>query len=126
MQYKLIERRNPQKREEPGKWYAIPVNDGKITQKNIADDIVDLSALSRGDVASTIENLLDTVPKYLLMGKSVSLGNLGTMRISFSSKGAEKPDEFNTNLIKGVKVVFTPSVDFKRVINTIKFERSKN
>ncbi|MCL2132204.1 MAG: DNA-binding protein, partial [Lentimicrobiaceae bacterium] len=72
------------------------------------------------------ENLLDTVPKYLLMGKSVSLGNLGTMRISFSSKGAEKPDEFNTNLIKGVKVVFTPSVDFKRVINTIKFERSKN
>jgi predicted histone-like DNA-binding protein len=126
MKYKLIERKNPlNKEEKQGKWYASPVNEGKVTQKMIASDIVDLSSLSRGDVASVIENLLDTVPKYLLMGKSVNLGSLGTMRLSFSSKGAEKPEEFNSSFIKNVKVVFTPSTDFKAVINKISFEKSK-
>ena len=125
MKYKLIERKNPQKKDEPGKWYASPVNDGKITQRNIANDIVDLSSLTRGDVLSTIENLLDTVPKYLLLGKSVNLGSLGTMRISFSSKGVNKPEDFNTKLINKLKVVFTPSTDFKNTINKVSFEKEK-
>jgi hypothetical protein len=31
--------------------------------------------------------MLDVVPKYLLKGKSVSLGDPDTLRISFSSEG---------------------------------------
>jgi hypothetical protein len=70
MKYKLIQRANPQHREEPGKWYASPVNDGKIDQKAISQEIVEISSLVRGDVSNVIESLLDTIPKYLLMGKA--------------------------------------------------------
>jgi len=123
MKYKLVERKNPLKKEAKGKLYASPVNDGKISQKEISADIVALSSLSRGDVGNVIDCLLDTVPKYLLMGKSVKLGDLGTLRISFSSEGVEKANEFNIGKIKGVRVVFTPSPTLRNSIKDIKFEK---
>jgi len=122
MKYKLIRRANPQDRKQQ-KWYATPVNDGRITQKDIAADIVDLSSLSRGDVANVIEALLDTLPKYLLMGKSVSLGDFGTLRLSFTSSGVQDLQDFNPNMIFGLKTIFTPSVDFKAKLDNIHYER---
>jgi predicted histone-like DNA-binding protein len=122
MKYKLTQRKNPQHREQEGKWYASPVNDGKIDQKTISLEISEISSLSRGDVLNVIECLLDTMPKYLLMGKSINLGDFGTLRLSFSSEGVEKPEDFHTNLISGVKVVFVPSVALKQAIEHIKFE----
>lgn len=122
MKYKLIERANPQDRSKV-KWYANPVNDGKITQRDLAREIVTTSSLSRGDITSVIENLLDAMPKYLLMGKSVSLGEFGTLRLSFTSEGVDTVDQFNTNLISGVKVVFTPGVELKKSLDEIKFEK---
>ena len=123
MKNKLIERVNPQDRSK-SKYYAQPVNDGKVSQKAIASDIVDLSSLARGDVANVIESLLDTIPRYLIMGKSVNLGDFGTLRLSFSSKGVDDPKEFNTNMISGVKVIFTPSVEFKTSLKKVRFEKS--
>lgn len=124
MKYKLIERENPQDRTEK-KWYAQPVNEGRVGQKEIAADIMDLSSLSRGDVSNVIESLIATMPRYLLMGKSVNLGDLGTLRLSFSSKGVEDPATFNPSLISGVKVIFTPSVEFKEKLKKVTFERSE-
>lgn len=124
MKYKLIERANPQDRASV-KWYASPVNEGKVTQRDIAKDIVVSSSLSRGDITNVIENLLDTMPKYLLVGKSVSLGEFGTLRLSFSSDGVEKAEDFNAGLISGVKVVFTPGVELKKAIEDIAFEKGE-
>jgi len=124
MKYKLIERANPQDRTKV-KLYASPVNDGKITQNDIGKDIVLNSSLSRGDVMNVVTNLLDTMPKYLLMGKSVSLGEFGTLRLSFTSEGVDTADQFNPNLITGVKIVFTPGVELKKSLDSISFEKSE-
>ena len=122
MKYKMIQRVNPQDRTKV-KWYASPVNEGKITKADLAKEVVNLSSLSRGDVSSVIENLIDILPKYLLMGKSVNLGELGTMRISFSSAGVENEKDFNASKISGVKIVFTPSVQLKKELGAIRFEK---
>ena len=123
MKYKMIQRANPQDRSKQ-KWYASPVNEGKITQKTIAADIVELSSLSRGDISNVIESLIGTVPKYLLMGKSVNLGDLGTLRLSFKSEGVDDAAKFNASMISNVRVVFTPSVEFKASLEKISFERT--
>lgn len=123
MKYKLVSRKNPQKPEETGKLYAAPVNDGKVSQKEIAAEIVGLSSLSRGDVNNVIDCLIDTIPKYLLMGKSVSLGELGTLRITFSSEGVETAEEFNIAKIKGARVLFTPSTVLRKAVADITFEK---
>ena len=123
MKYKLLQRKNPQAPLAAGKWYAVPVHNGKVSQKEIAGEIVGLSSLARGDVSNVIDSLLDTVPKYLLMGKSINLGGLGTVRLSFSSKGVEDPETFNTNLISGLKVIFTPSSELREKIKQVKYEK---
>jgi predicted histone-like DNA-binding protein len=125
MKYKLVERRNPQNPQATAKLYATPVNDGKISQRTIASEIVGLSSLARGDVANVIDSLIDTIPKYLLMGKSVSLGDLGTLRISFSSEGVASAQEFHVGMISGARVLFTPSSTLRDAIKDIKFEKSE-
>jgi predicted histone-like DNA-binding protein len=121
MKYRMIWRMNPQDRKMV-KCYASPVNNGKITKTDLAREIVNMSALSRGDVSSVIENLLEILPKYLLMGKSVSLGELGTMRVSFGSEGVANEKDFNTGKISGVKIIFTPGVELKKQLGDIHFE----
>ena len=124
MKYKLVSRKNPQNPQAPAKMYAMPVNEGKLSQKEISAELVALSSLTRGDVANVVENLLDVIPKYLLLGKSVSLGDLGTMRISFSSQGVDRPEEFTVGKISGIRVVFTPSPSLRKNIAGIKFEKA--
>jgi predicted histone-like DNA-binding protein len=125
MKYKLVRRKNPRYPQAEAKLYAIPVNEGKVTQQEVAVDIVNLSSLSRGDVGNVINSLIDTVPKYLLMGRSVNLGELGTFRISFSSKGVDEPGDFTVDKISAARIVFTPSVELKRKLDHIHFEKSE-
>jgi predicted histone-like DNA-binding protein len=73
-------------------------------------------------VSSVIENLIDILPKYLLMGKSVNLGDLGTLRVSFSSEGAVDQKQFDASKISGVKIRFTPSPKLKEQLRDLCFE----
>ena len=125
MLYKLKERVNPLDRNAPKKVYATPVYSGKIDKNQIAADLVLISAISRGDISSVIENFIDAIPKYLLRGHSVQLGDLGTLRISFSSEGANDPDSFEVGMIRGRKIIFTPGPAFKKILRDLTFEREK-
>jgi predicted histone-like DNA-binding protein len=122
MKYKLIERANPLNRNQK-KWHAGMVLYGRVTKSELAKEIVTVSSLSRGDVSNTIECLVDICPKYLLMNKSVSLGDLGTLRISFSSEGVENPEDFKVSMISAPRVIFTPSAELKKQLANITFER---
>lgn len=123
MKYKLVEKANPQKREEK-KWYANAVNQGTVSQREIAKNIADKSSLTVGDIANVIENLLEEMPKALVQGKSVHLEGLGTFRLSLSSEGADTEQGFTVGMIKGAKIIFTPSVEIKKILESIKYERA--
>lgn len=108
LKYKLVERGNPSDKTAAKKFYARPVKTGTKTVASLSTDIADISSLSRGDVNSVITNLVERIPKELLEGRSVSLGELGTLRIGFSSEGVDSEKDFHTSKIKGLKVIFTP------------------
>lgn len=123
MKYKLVQKGNPAKPDAAKKWYANPVKSGTITQKNLATQISGRSSLTSGDIANVLQNLVELLPQELIKGNSVQLGDFGTFRVSFSSDGAENEKDFTTDKIKGVKVLFTPSTDFKRILSEMKFEK---
>jgi len=125
MKYKKIQRKNPQKKEEAGKFYAAPVNSGKITLNTLSTRMERNSSLSRGDILNVLSNFLDEVPEYLKDGKSVQLGEFGTVRCSFSSEGVDKPKDVNASLIKKVRVIFTPGARLKHQLSDISFEEEK-
>ena len=60
-----------------------------------------------------------------MLGRSVNLGDLGTLRISFGSEGVDEKEVFIPSMIKGVRVVFTPSVELKNAIENIRFEKAE-
>jgi len=122
--YKLINRKKPGEKTDPGKIYATPVKRGSKPLKSIGSDIVKISSLSKGDVDNVLSNLVDLIPDYLLEGNSVHLGELGTMRLSFSSEGVENEEDFSTSKIKGLKIIFTPGKDLKDKISRARFEKA--
>jgi len=123
LKYKLIERANPRDLTAPKKWYATPVLSGKKDIRSLSTDIADISSLSRGDVSNVLTNLVERIPKELLEGNSVSLGELGTLRIGFSSEGVAGEKDFKTAKIKDIKVIFTPGKLIKEEIQKAKFNK---
>lgn len=123
MKYKLIERGKPGDTSAPKKWYASPVYTEKVSLKKLAKEIAGRSSLTSGDVLNVINNLLDELPAYLMRGNRVQLGDFGSFRLSFSSEGVEVAKDFNTNKIKGVKVLYTPGKDIKNQLDDIHFEK---
>ena len=119
----LIQKGKPGDASSPKKWYATPVKIGAVTQKNLATQISGRSSLTSGDVANVLQNLVELLPQELIKGNSVQLGDFGTFRISFSSEGVDTEKDFNTDKIKGIKVLFTPSSDFKKILSDMKFEK---
>ncbi|MDR2086998.1 MAG: DNA-binding protein [Dysgonamonadaceae bacterium] len=121
MKYRLIWRANPQDRTKK-KLYAAPVNDGTISEEDLKKEISTISSLSKGDVGNVFDGITDVTPKYMLMGKSVKLGNIGSLRISFSSEGVDDPAEFNAGMINGKRFIFTPSPELKKILDNLHFE----
>ena len=111
MKIKLVKRKNPQNKAEE-KHYASPVNAGRKTMRDIAQDVAGRSSLTRG------------LPAYLTDGFSVQLGELGTLRLSLSSKGSADEKTFDVETIKP-HVVLTPGVEFKDKLRKISYERVK-
>ena len=75
----------------------------------ICRQIAGRSSLTAGDVKNVLTNFLDELPTYMLMNRSVQLEDFGILRISFGSEGVDRAEDFSSFLIRGVKIVFTPS-----------------
>ena len=123
MKYTLIQRINPNDLQAPRKWFASPYNQGTVTLDTLAKEIAGRSSLTKGDVKNVLENFLDLMPEKMADGKSVKLGGLGTFRISFSSSGSDRKEDFNVSHIRNTKVVFTAGTEVKAALAAISFER---
>lgn len=124
MKYKLVERKNPVHKDDPAKTYAIPVWNGMIEIEDLATQIAGRSSLTKGDILNVLQNFLDEIPHYLLMGKAVNLNKLGIFRLNFGSSGATDAKAFNTSQIRKPTVSFLASAQLKKEIqNGIKYTR---
>lgn len=124
VKYKLVQRGNPANPDSPKKFYATPASRGKTTIKEISKDISDISSLNYGDISNVLNNFVQLIPKYLANGNIVSLGEMGNLRLNFSSEGADTESAFSPAKIKKVKIVFTPGPDLKQSIPTLSFEKT--
>ncbi len=122
--YKLVQRGNPGDPSAPKKFYATPANSGKVSLRNIGRDIEDISSLSYGDITNVLNNLITQVSKYLADGKIVSLGDLGDLRLRFSSEGVDEEAAFTPSKIRNVKIVFRAGKELDDKLSSIEFHKS--
>lgn len=115
--YSVSGRKNPQEKGTPPKYYASPQVSDNVSMDEFCRHIASHgSVYSRADVQSVLAQAVDCLREFLLDGKQVSLGDLGSFKIGLSSKGTITADEFNPSIhIKSVHVNWTPGMEFRNL-----------
>lgn len=119
-------------RGEPGvkgggtkKYYAAPVVQGEKTLDDLTKGVEKISTVSGADIRAVQYATVDVSIEHLANGQIVRLGDLGSLRVSFSSEGADKESDITANSITDARILFTPSPRLKEMLNTLKFEKEK-
>lgn len=119
--YNLVKRMNPSTKELL--WYASPSGKGVMDAAETAKIAVGNTTLSKGEFNHVMETVVDNLVPQIMSGITVTLGNLGKLRLSFSSKGVTNIDDFDPQtMIQNVKFIFAPSVELKQALQTATFE----
>lgn len=123
MKYKISSKRNP--RTQQTLFCPASVSPEVFDLKKVAQRIEDLSSLSRGDIMNVLDNLQRVVAQELVRGNSVRLGLLGSFRPSIRAKGVPLAKDVTPELIKSVKVVYTPSTEVRAQLSVqqLRFEK---
>lgn len=93
------------------KYYAaIAYRNGGLTQRGFIDHVAEhCISVPRAQVSAVITQLSECIPELISQGVSVKLDGIGIFYPTVASKGAAKPEDFNTNTdIKGVRMRFRP------------------
>lgn len=119
--YNLAKRKDPQTKTV--KWYAVPASKGAMDTDETARMAVADTTLSKGEFKHVMEVASEKLLPLLLSGISVSIGDLGRLRLSFGSVGVADMNDFDpTTMIKSAKLVFSPSKALKDAIAGATFE----
>ena len=115
---------NPQKRQEPGKWYATPKSETPLSGKAMTHAATANTTTAPIEMEAALELLAKFVPQQLQQGHTVKIPGLGTFRLTFKSDGVEDINSFRANcMIKNARIVFTPSKELREsVLSGLSFE----
>ena len=115
--FKFVKRKNLQKKDDAGKWYASPVVTNRLNTNTVCRAVTRNTTVAPTELESAFNLVCDGIPPQLQQGNSVQLGKLGTLRLSFGSAGVDEIDQFSTaSMIKNVKVIFTPSKELMSAV----------
>jgi len=123
LKYHLVQRKNPRVPTDPPKHYASVTQRNKISLRMLSNEIAQISTVSSVDTLAVIESLLTLLPKHLIEGDIVRLGDFGAFKVNLQSGGAETEEDFNNGFIKGVKLGFRPGRELKKALDDATFEK---
>jgi len=90
-------------------YYAHPKTQQHMTNKAVVDHIVRETSLSAGDVSNALISLSSIVCEALKQGMSVDLAELGSLRLSVSSKMMDTPEAVTVkDALNTPKILFSP------------------
>ncbi|MPT33341.1 MAG: DNA-binding protein, partial [Chryseobacterium sp.] len=87
IKFNVIPKKNPQKRDEPAKYYANIVGDGKTTLNDLAKHAGAMSTVSKADILAVLESTFSKIAEDIADGKIVYVGEYFTLQASGSSTG---------------------------------------
>ena len=123
--YKLQRKRNPQKPEEQGKWYAVPKTGKAASEKIMTRMATEDTTVADFELAAAAKLIGKYIRNQAVQGTRVRIPGLGTFRLSFGSEGVEDITKFHTGLIRNVKIVFTHDSDLRSsILSELSFENA--
>ena len=121
--YSLVQRKNPRNEMASPRYYAKAQARGVADIRSISDRIEIMCTVTRADVVAVLTALETCVSDSLANGEIVRLGELGSLQISLSSKGAPTKEEFNSSMIDKSRILFRPGETLSKMQQSLSFER---
>lgn len=118
---KKMQRYNPQKKDEPKKWYAVQQTLKQLDESEVANRIADETTLNPAEALMAIRQLRKVVQQALTEGQSVKLGNWGSFYASVSSTGYPTQKELTAGAIRNVRINFKPGDELKAAMQKASF-----
>ena len=125
IKFNVIAKKNPQRRDEPAKYYANIVGDGKTTLEDLAKYAAEMSTVSKADIVAVMESIFGKIASDVADGKIVYVGGYFTLQAGGSSVGEEKEKDVNSASIKSVRAVFRPGKMIKDALKLATFQKKK-
>lgn len=123
VKYNVVERGNPGDPLEPKKYYPSIVASGRVSLRDLSEQISFGTTLSSADVSAVLEALLAIIPMELKRGNVVELGDFGSIWLRTRSTGAETPGEVKAGQFRSVLPRFNSGKEFRKVLLGVDFEK---
>ena len=91
--------------------------------REMAERIQQTCTVHKSDVFAVLVALEDTITDALKGGEIVRLGDLGTLQIGISSKGAETEEDYDVSLIKKARINFRPGLALAGVLTGLTYKK---
>ena len=123
--YSVSPRINPRDKEAAPKYYAHVQANGDTNLREMSERIQQTCTVHKSDVFAVLVALEDVITEALKNGEIVRLGDLGTLQIGISSKGAVSEEEYDDSLIKQARINFRPGSALAGILSNLTFARVK-
>ena len=121
--YSVSPRVNPREKDEAPKYYAHVQASGDISLREMAERIQQTCTVHKSDVFAVLVALEDVITDALKGGEIVRLGDLGTLQIGISSKGALTEDDHDVSMIKKARINFRPGSGLANALSGLTFQK---
>ena len=121
--YSVVPRINPREKDEAPKYYAQAQARGDVSIREMAERIQSSCTVHKSDVYAVLVALEDVIAEALQNGEIVRLGELCTLQVSLSGKGALTEDDYDTSLIKRSKINFRPGRVLSNALSGLQFTK---
>ena len=121
--YSVVPRRNPSEKGTPPKYYAQAQARGDVSLRDMAERIQSTCTVHKSDVYAVLVALEDVVADAIQNGEIVRLGDLCTLQVSLSGKGALTEEDYTADLIKRAKINFRPGTVLANALASLSFSK---
>ncbi|WP_421752747.1 HU family DNA-binding protein [Croceimicrobium sp.] len=126
VQFKVIQRKNPQDFSAAPLHYALAVRGQKVDLDGLSALISDGSTVRQNDVYAVLIGMVNAIIHELQNGRVVQLGKLGSFAISISAEGRQSDEEVTAATIKKSRILYRPQKELQDMLKTLKFERQSS
>ena len=121
--YSVVPRLNPRDKDASPKYYAQAQARGDVSLRDMASRIQATCTVHKSDVYAVLVALEDVVSEAIQNGEIVRLGDLCTLQVSLSGKGALTEKDYDTALIKRAKIIFRPGKVLSEALSSLAYTK---
>ena len=121
--FSVSPRINPRDKDAAPKYYGRVQANGDVNIREMSERIQQTCTVHKADVQAVLLALEDVITDALKGGEIVRLGDLGTLQIGISSKGAVTEEEYDASLIKKARINFRPGLALAGILTGLTYKK---